>query len=219
MPSLRKLAANRANAQKSTGPRTAKGKRNTHLNATPASQPNGQALSRQTESRQTSTSGPHGLFSKLVVLGGESEDRFKTLLRSCHDHFLPTTPVECDLIENMAIARWRLARAVTPRSVTIDTAGVNFAVASQPQDALVPAFAHRNDASTRTMLAFQDLNGRGYHSENIHRFEAAYDRAAFPNPQPKQANNRRKSPQKTAGATRTQFFKQNKGLTKTVGAI
>ena len=165
MPSLRKLAANRASAQKSTGPRTAKGKRNTHLNATPASQPNSQALSRQTEPRQTSTSGPHGLFSKLVVLGGESEDRFKTLLRSCHDQFLSTTPVECDLIENMAIARWRLARAVT-----IDTAGINFAVARQPQDALV------HDASTRTMLAIQDLNDRGHHSEYIHRFEAAYDR-------------------------------------------
>jgi hypothetical protein len=35
----------------------------------------------------------------------------------------------------------------------------------------------------------------------------------------KPANKRRNSVEKNAGATRTQFFKQNKGLTETVEAV
>ena len=95
MPSLRKIAANQANA-KSTGPKTPEGKRHSSRNA-----PN------------------HRLCSK-IVFERESQPRLNTFLRSHFEKYLPTTPTDHGLVETMAIARWPLASAVT-----MDTAAIN----------------------------------------------------------------------------------------------
>jgi hypothetical protein len=86
--SERRLAANRANAQKSTGPRTAEGK----------------AASRKNSLR-------HGLTAKAVVLDTEDPAEYATFRRCVIDSFVPAEGAEQLLAEELADSLWRLKRA------------------------------------------------------------------------------------------------------------
>jgi hypothetical protein len=86
-PSPKQLAANRANAKKSSGPKT----------------PAGLAKSSRNSTR-------HGLLARTIVLSGESPERFKLLLDDLTAELHPTTAIERSLVENMAVARWRQMR-------------------------------------------------------------------------------------------------------------
>lgn len=86
-PSEKRLAANRANAKKSTGPKTTGGKRISSRNAL-----------------------KHGILAKTLLIDGESRERFNELLSSLITEFEPATPDEYAQIETMAAARWRLYR-------------------------------------------------------------------------------------------------------------
>lgn len=55
----------------------------------------------------------HGLTASAVVLTGESAETFEALNQAFIDHFEPQTPVEAELVQTMAIARWRLRRLTT----------------------------------------------------------------------------------------------------------
>lgn len=83
----KRIAANRENAKKSTGPKTPAGKARASRNST-----------------------RHGILSKAVVLDGESRAHFKALLTSLQDELQPQNIVEIGLIETMAVARWRQMR-------------------------------------------------------------------------------------------------------------
>src|SRR5207249_2776436 len=83
------LAANRNNAQKSTGPKTPEGKDAVRLNGL-----------------------KHGLASEILVLPGESESDFNNLLDSLQAEHQPATPTEVILVRQMAMASWRLQRIV-----------------------------------------------------------------------------------------------------------
>src|SRR5215471_4620562 len=91
--SLAKVESNRANALKSTGPRTADGKNTARWNAL-----------------------KHGLLSKAVVLrqgeGKEDEEEFKELLLSLHETYGPEGTMEEILVERIAVGYWRLQRAI-----------------------------------------------------------------------------------------------------------
>jgi hypothetical protein len=106
MSSLLQIAANQANAAKSTGPKSPEGKRNSSRNGI-----------------------KHGLCSKVIVLDGESEAIFKNLLRSYFEEYLPATPTERDLVESMVMARWRINRVIA-----LETAGVNYQISLQPPE-------------------------------------------------------------------------------------
>jgi hypothetical protein len=93
----RKLAANRANALLSTGPRTPEGKAKSSKNAT-----------------------RHGMLAKTIVLEGESEERFQELLLSLIAEFHPRTPAENAVIETMAAANWGLMRTWGMRKAGMD---------------------------------------------------------------------------------------------------
>ena len=90
--SAKQLAANRRNAQESTGPRTPEGKRRSSRNAL-----------------------KHGLLSKNVVItagdGAERPEDFRTLLRELQDHFDPRDVIERMLVDRVAAGLWRLRRA------------------------------------------------------------------------------------------------------------
>ena len=77
----------RANGAKSRGPTT----------------PEGRAKSSRNSLR-------HGLSAKSVVLPAESREQFQLLLDAHIQQFQPANPVETDLVEAMAVARWRLRR-------------------------------------------------------------------------------------------------------------
>jgi hypothetical protein len=61
------------------------------------------------KARSAANSRRHGLTSSALI-DGESEEHFQLLLADFMDHFQPQTAVETDLVEVMAIARWRLRR-------------------------------------------------------------------------------------------------------------
>jgi hypothetical protein len=88
MRSEAQIAASRANGAKSRGPTTNLGR----------------AISAQNSST-------HGLAgAKLIVIEGESTDRWQALLEACHREFEPETEIEIELVTEIAAARWRLRR-------------------------------------------------------------------------------------------------------------
>lgn len=101
--SEKRLAANRANAAKSTGPRTPEGKRNSSRNAA-----------------------RHGMLSNAVVIEGESRARFVELLTSYEEEFRPVTPTEQSLVETMVVARWRMLRVWA-----LESAGMTYEIKKQ----------------------------------------------------------------------------------------
>lgn len=82
-----KIETARANGAKSRGPAT----------------PEGRAKSSRNSLR-------HGLSAKTVLLPAESHEQFQLLLDAHIRQFQPASPVEMDLVEAMAVARWRLRR-------------------------------------------------------------------------------------------------------------
>jgi hypothetical protein len=87
MATEKQIAANRANAAKSTGPKSKRGRDSSSGNSL-----------------------RHGLLAETVIVEGESHSRFTDLSQSLHDEYLPQTPGESALIETMVVARWRLMR-------------------------------------------------------------------------------------------------------------
>jgi hypothetical protein len=61
------------------------------------------------KARSAANSRRHGLTSS-VLINGESDELFQLLVADFVDQFQPQSAVETDLIEVMAIARWRLRR-------------------------------------------------------------------------------------------------------------
>ena len=87
MATKAQIAANRKNAQKSTGPKTPEGRNAVRLNGL-----------------------KHGLASDILVLPGESVSDFEHLLDSLEAEHQPATPTEVILVRQMAMASWRLNR-------------------------------------------------------------------------------------------------------------
>ena len=86
--SPRKARANRLNAAKSTGPRSAEGKARSSQNAR-----------------------THGLFSRRVVLPGEEIQEFLDLREQLRRCLRPQDLLELSLVDDIAVAQWRIARA------------------------------------------------------------------------------------------------------------
>jgi len=78
-----------ASAQKSGGPRTQQGKEKSKLNAT-----------------------THGIFSKVVVIEGESRAEFDALLNGLRNYFQPKGTLEEIQVEKLAALFWRERRLI-----------------------------------------------------------------------------------------------------------
>ena len=77
----------RANGAKSHGPTTPEGKARSSQNAL-----------------------KHGLTAGFTLLPSESEPDFERLLEAHRNHHQPATALEEELVRNLAVTRWRLAR-------------------------------------------------------------------------------------------------------------
>ena len=97
MATEKQIAANRANAAKSTGAKTLAGKAVVSRNAV-----------------------RHNLLAKSFVLKSECPARFKTFVESFYAEFNPSTPSETALVDTMATARWRLIRMSNLEAAIID---------------------------------------------------------------------------------------------------
>ena len=87
MASNKQTRANRENAKKSTGPRTAAGKTRSSKNAL-----------------------KHGLLSQDSVLPGEAPEEFDRQLTAIEDWVLPRNPLEREICRQIADAAWRMQR-------------------------------------------------------------------------------------------------------------
>jgi hypothetical protein len=87
MVSTRQIEANRANALKSTGPRTVEGKANSSRNAV-----------------------THGLSAQEIVIPGENIAAYQAFAQGLIDDLQPNGSCELDLIERLASTYWRLRR-------------------------------------------------------------------------------------------------------------
>ncbi len=87
MASLSQIAANRANAQKSTGPRSAEGKSVSRLNAL-----------------------RHTLDAKDLILPGEDPAAYRSLAEDYYQEFQPASPSELFHVETMVRADWQKCR-------------------------------------------------------------------------------------------------------------
>ena len=137
------LARNRANAQKSTGPRTPEGKRNSSQNAI-----------------------SHGFLARSILLPGESAARFHALLASYARRFQPASQDEHDLVETMAVCRWRLLRSWTLESTAL----------THEQRQQSASTAHE-EPPTQIMLAARALDHPPRSQEALGRHEVRLDRA------------------------------------------
>ena len=92
-PSPEKIAANRANAQKSTGPKTPAGRQASKMNAL-----------------------KHGILSRETVVRGrclqEDEREFADLHQRLWEDLMPAGPLEEMLVDRIVTAHWRLRRAL-----------------------------------------------------------------------------------------------------------
>jgi hypothetical protein len=91
----RRTAANRRNALRSTGPKSAEGKRAARYNGL-----------------------RHGLLSRDIVLPGEDAGGFEALRTSVHDDLAPVGSLERFLADRIASAAWRLRRVERTETTT-----------------------------------------------------------------------------------------------------
>ena len=87
MVSQRQLEANRANAKRSTGPKSASGKARSRLNAV-----------------------THGLTSRQLVVGAEKPEDFDALREALFADLEPSGALQCELVDEIARFKWRLRR-------------------------------------------------------------------------------------------------------------
>jgi hypothetical protein len=97
MTSEKQLNANRANATKSTGPRSQAGKARSRLN-----------------------SRKHGLTAKMLIIVDENVDDFDQLRAELIDEHDPKSVLECELVERLAGILWRLRRVPFFEAAIID---------------------------------------------------------------------------------------------------
>ena len=110
MSSLRKLEANRRNAEKSTGPRSEAGKCRSAQNA-----------------RQ------HGYTADVIVLSVEDKDIFNRMHQDLTDQYQPITVTEEQFVLEMTWARWRTHRIWNAESMHLERALENACVTQMPE--------------------------------------------------------------------------------------
>ena len=97
MATVSQINANRRNALKSTGPKSPAGKTRSSQNAL-----------------------RHGFASKQIVLNTEDEAAFQALHAQFLDEYQPSGPTECMLVDEVAVAAWRLRRMQSLETVLLD---------------------------------------------------------------------------------------------------
>ncbi|MGC1878877.1 MAG: hypothetical protein WA678_05840 [Rhabdochlamydiaceae bacterium] len=96
MTTQRQIAANRINAQHSTGPKSQQGREAVSQNAL-----------------------KHGIFSRQILLEDESINEFESLKMEFHDQFQPQGMLEQLFCERALAAAWRLSRITKMESMLI----------------------------------------------------------------------------------------------------
>lgn len=116
MATEKKIKENRKNSQKSTGPKTNKGKEISSQNSI-----------------------KHGLLSKTLVIKGESSNSYEVFRNGVYDDLQPMTAMETLLVEKIVNYAWRLRRAVQAETVLLEN-GLNDKWSTKKLDAFFSGF-------------------------------------------------------------------------------
>jgi hypothetical protein len=146
MSSELKSQTARTNGAKSRGPITPEGK-----------------------ARSSANSRRHGLTAS-VLIDGESDEHFQLLLADFMAQFQPQTAVETDLVEVMAIARWRLRRLLS-----IETNLFELEMVSRRKQ--INADFKGLDQQGRLAFVFQKLSDTGNSLALLIRYEGSLNRS------------------------------------------
>ena len=156
--SSKKSATARANGAKSHGPATAAGL----------------ARSSQNALRHGLAVRDAALPTVSVVLADESPADFQRLLNAYLDEFAPTSPIEVELVETMASARWRLRRLANIETTLlaneiltsvddVDSFFANVHCVAEPHDRVACAFKRLADgASLHLLNRYEGTINRSY---------------------------------------------------------
>jgi hypothetical protein len=147
MSSKLKRETARTNGAKSHGPHTPEGK-----------------------ARSAANSRRHGLAAAAIVLPGESAGAFQLLLADYMDQFQPQTGVEADLVEVMAVARWRLRRLLAVEAHVFD---LGLCRHQQEIDKEFNGMVHED----RLAWVFQNMSDNGNSLALLLRYEASINRS------------------------------------------
>jgi hypothetical protein len=142
MATERQIAANRANAKKSTGPKTEAGKLASSQNAT-----------------------THGLLSQIIVLKTEREPGFQELLDKLTRELEPRCALEMGYVESMAVARWRQTRlwAMQTAALDIETERQPLEAGNEPVRVALAFQSLADHSNTLTLLQrYETANERLY---------------------------------------------------------
>ena len=122
----RRAAANKANAQHSTGPRTEAGKQRTRLNAL-----------------------RHGLTGQTVVLPTEDHAAYERHSQSFLDEYQPKGATETQLVQSMIDSSWRINRAAAIETNL-------FSLGITEMEDRIPASQPDADAALAMAMAFRE---------------------------------------------------------------
>jgi hypothetical protein len=141
-----KIETSRANGAKSHGPVTPEGK-----------------------ARSAANSRRHGLAAASILIEGESQEDFDLLLADFLHQFQPQTAVETDLVEVMAIARWRLRRLLAMEAHMLDLEMLRRRKQMNSEfDGMEPTH--------RLAFVFQELSENGQSLTLLLRYEGSLNR-------------------------------------------
>ena len=167
MSTLKQIEANRLNAKKSTGPRTAQGKSVSRLNAL-----------------------KHGLFATDPIITGEDPANLEALRTGHYDRFQPTTTDEHVLLAAMVRDAWTLERFSN-----LETAVWTRSMERESKDPFPLAISHAWIASQLTQIQRRLDSAQRHYRRNLElliKLQAARQKAApvtkaapEPIPQPK----------------------------------
>jgi hypothetical protein len=136
-----RAAANAANAQKSTGPRTAAGKQCSSLNAL-----------------------RHGLTGHVVVLPTEDQSAYQCHLKRFVDQFQPKGALEEQLVQSLGDTTWRLNRVPATEATFLSLAAEDHLDSIRTNEpraagalALAKAFHHQSHALANISIYEQRL--------------------------------------------------------------
>jgi hypothetical protein len=97
MASEKQVVANRANAKRSTGPKTAAGKAVSRMNAY-----------------------KHGLTAQSIVIGDENPKAFDLLRVELEEAYSPKAGIESELVERLTVLMWRMRRVLVFEAALIE---------------------------------------------------------------------------------------------------
>jgi hypothetical protein len=98
MATKTQLEANRANARRSSGPKTPEGKARASMNAV-----------------------KHGLTAKMIVIGDEDPAQFEILRKVLEERYEPSSLLERELVERITGILWRLRRVPALEAAILET--------------------------------------------------------------------------------------------------